>query len=75
MLWIAHCIYTWEVFGSVLLYNITELALSIILVQVFYFFTVLLNYGIIKVIESYKYKGFEGKSPGESEDTKWRVLY
>jgi len=42
----------------------------IILVQVFYFFTVLLNYGIIKVIESYTYKGFEGKSPGESEDTK-----
>jgi|GEM_PF-2776907 hypothetical protein len=36
----------------------------------FYFFTVLLNYGIIKVIESYTYKGFEGKSPGESEDTK-----
>ena len=35
-----------------------------------YFFTVLLNYGIIKVIESYTYKGFEGKSPGESEDTK-----
>ena len=32
--------------------------------------TVLLNYGIIKVIESYTYKGFEGKSPGESEDTK-----
>ena len=57
---------------------ITELALRIILVQVFYiilvqvfyFFTVLLNYGIIKVIESYTYKGFEDKSPGESEDTK-----
>jgi len=54
----------------VLLYNIIKLALGIILVQVFYFFTVLLNYGIIKVIESYTYKGFEGKSPGESEDTK-----
>ena len=26
VLWIAHCIYTWEVFGSVLLYNITILA-------------------------------------------------
>lgn len=29
----------------------------------FYFFTVLLNYGIIKVIESYTYKGFEGGKP------------
>ena len=42
---------------------ITELALGIILVQVFYFFTVLSNYGIIKVIESYTYKGFEGGRP------------
>ena len=43
---------------------------KIIYTVLFYFFTVLLNYGIIKVIESYTYKGFEGKSPGESEDTK-----
>ena len=38
---------------------ITELALRIILVQVFYFFTDLSNYGIIKVIESYIHNGFE----------------
>jgi len=29
----------------------------------FYFFTVLLNYGIIKVIDSYTYKGIEGRKP------------
>jgi len=36
---------------------------AFVLVQVFYFFTVLLNYGIIKVIDSYTYKGFEGRKP------------
>lgn len=35
----------------------------------FYFFTVLSNYGIIKVTETYKGKCFEiEKTPGESED-------
>ena len=38
---------------------VAELVLRTILVQVFYFFTVLSNYGIIKVTETYKGKCFE----------------
>jgi len=45
-----------------------ELALSINLLQVFYFFTVLSNYGIINVIESYILKALRLKKPRESED-------